>query len=223
MSGVIVNTIKKGFFLDSVALMRFSREICQLEGVEEAALMMGTPSNREIMNDAGILTPEGANASPGDLIVGIRAVHQEAADRALEESYKLLDGSSAGSKKGETWRPRSVTAAVKSDPQASLALVSVAGEFAVSEARKALNEGLHVMIFSDNVPLAQEVQLKKEAWDLGLLVMGPDCGTAIIDGVPMAFAAQTNTVPKLRTKPGCVSCMGLRSKMRKANHSKVDI
>lgn len=193
MNNIVVNTVKKGFFLDSVALMRFSREIAQLEGIEEAALMMGTPSNREIMKDAGILTSEGAEASPGDLIIGIRAVNQEAAESALGKSQKLLEGSSSGSKEGEAWRPRTIHAAVKSDPQASLALISVAGEFAVSEARKALNEGLNVMIFSDNVPLSQEIQLKQEAQDLELLVMGPDCGTAIIDGVPLAFANNVKT------------------------------
>jgi len=192
MSTIIINTVKKGFFLDSVALMRFSREISRLEGVEEAALMMGTPSNKEIMKDAGILTEEGTGAAPGDLIIGIRAVNRDVAERALEKSGKLLEGSSKGDKKGEAWRPKTLSAAVKSDPQASLALISVAGEFAVSEARKALNEGLNVMIFSDNVPLSDEIQLKEEARELGLLVMGPDCGTAIIDGVPLAFANNVN-------------------------------
>jgi len=192
MSAVVINTVKKGFFLDSVALMRFSREISRLDGVEEAALMMGTPSNKEIMNDAGILAGEGVEASPGDLVIGIRAVNREAGDKALEESDKLLEGSSRGYKKGETWRPKTLSAAVRSDPQASLALISVAGEFAVSEARKALYEGLHVMIFSDNVSLSDELQLKEEARDLGLLVMGPDCGTAIIGGVPLAFANNVN-------------------------------
>ena len=78
-------------------------------------------------------------------------------------------------------------------PDANLALVSVPGDFAAAEARKALRRGLNVMIFSDNVPLEQEIALKREARDLGLIVMGPDCGTAIIAGVPLAFA---NAVPR---------------------------
>jgi len=193
MNSVVVNMIKPGFFLDSVALMRFSREISELEGVEEAALMMGTPSNREIMREAGILGAEGESASGGDLIMGIRAVSQEAADKALEESVNLLDRSNVVRGVGETWRPRTIAAAVKMAPDANFALIAVAGEYAGAEARKALHQGLHVMIFSDNVPLSEEVQLKREARDLGLLVMGPDCGTAIIDGVPFAFANRVNS------------------------------
>src|SRR5580704_9603583 len=49
------------------------------------------------------------------------------------------------------------------------------------------------MIFSDNVPIAEEASLKHEARERGLMVMGPDCGTAIIGGVPLAFA---NAVPR---------------------------
>jgi FdrA protein len=192
MKNVVVNLIKMGFFLDSVALMRFSRTIAGLEGVEEAALMMGTPSNREIMKDAGILATEGESASGSDLIIGIRAVNQDAADKALEESVSLLDRSNVARGEGETWRPRTIAAAVQSVPNSNFALISVAGEYAAAEARKALHQGLSVMIFSDNVPLSEEVELKNEALELGLLVMGPDCGTAIIDGVPLAFANSVN-------------------------------
>jgi FdrA protein len=192
MKSVVVNLIRSGFFLDSVALMRFSRTIADMEGVEEAALMMGTPSNRKIMLDAGILDKDGEGACGSDLIIGVRAVSAEAAEMALEESVNLLDRSAVAAGKGEEWLPRTVAAAVKSAPDANIALISVAGEYAAAEARKALYQGLHVMIFSDNVPLADEVELKKEARELGLLVMGPDCGTAIIDGVPLAFANSVN-------------------------------
>ena len=188
MKKVVVNQVKTGFYLDSVALMRFSRAIAGMDDVEEAALMMGTPSNKKIMTEAGILGPEGEKASGGDLIIGIRAAHQAAADKALSESITLLEQSAVTREKGETWRPRTLSAALKSNSAINLALISVAGEFAAAEARKALHQGLNVMVFSDNVPVAEEVALKNEARELGLLVMGPDCGTAIINGVPLAFA-----------------------------------
>ena len=86
------------------------------------------------------------------------------------------------------WQPRSLRAAVNAAPEANLALISVPGEFAAAEARKAIRRGLHAMIFSDNVSLADEVALKREARELGVLVMGPDCGTAILNGTPLAFA-----------------------------------
>jgi FdrA protein len=188
MKSHIVNVVRRGFFLDSVALMRLSRDICEREGVEEAALMMGTPSNRKIMEDAGILTAEGACATGSDLVIGIRAVDRETAERAVQESAELLGKSPVATGAAEAWRPRTVAAAVKTAPDANLALISVAGEFAAAEARKALHAGLNVMIFSDNVPLSEEVALKEEARLLGSLVMGPDCGTAIIGGVPLGFA-----------------------------------
>jgi len=193
MSGVIVDEVRKGFYLDSVALMRHSRTIAGLDGIEEAALMMGTPANRQIMTDAGLLDAAGRAAEGGDLVIGIRAKDRESADRALAQSRALLDQPTAKHGGGEAWRPRTLRAAVKLAPDANLALISVPGDFAVAEARKAIRLGLHVMIFSDNVALSEEAALKREARALGRLVMGPDCGTAIINGTALAFA---NNVPR---------------------------
>mgnify|MGYP006178629683 CR=1 FL=1 len=190
MSAITINEIRKGFYLDSVALMRMSRNIADMEGIEEAAMMMGSPSNRQIMEDAGLLIEYGKEAGGGDLIIGIRAVSQQIADAALAEAKTLLDRPTRSSAGGEAWRPRTLRAALKMKTEANLALISVPGDFAVTEARKAIRGGLHAMIFSDNVSLEQEVQLKQEARELGRLVMGPDCGTAIINGVALAFANQ---------------------------------
>lgn len=193
MSAVVVNEVLRGFYLDSVALLRMSQSLVALDGVDEAAMMMGSPSNRRIMADAGILDATGEAAEGGDLVIGIRADSQDTADAALTEARAILEKSSAAKSGGEAWRPRSVRSAVKAMPEANFALISVPGDFAISEARKALRRGLHVMIFSDNVPVADEAALKQEALDLGRLVMGPDCGTAIINGTPLAFA---NAVPR---------------------------
>jgi len=195
MSATILNEVRSGFYLDSVALMRLSREIAGLPGVIEAALMMGTPANKRIMADAGLLDESGKAAEAGDLVLGIRAESPSAAAAARDRAVSLLD---APRRRGESsgaaaWRPRTLRAAVESAPESNLALISVPGEFAAAEARKALRRGLHVMIFSDNVAVAEEVALKTEARAAGLLLMGPDCGTAIIDGVPLAFA---NKVPR---------------------------
>ena len=189
----VLNEVRRGCYLDSVALMRFSKTIAATAGVEAAALMMGTPSNRQILADAGLLAAAGETAGGGDLIIGIRAVSADAATAALADAVELIDRPARGGGAGEAWRPRSIRAALETMPDATLALISVPGDFAVAEARKALGRGLDVMVFSDNVPLADEVALKREARALGRLVMGPDCGTAIVDGVPLAFA---NVVPR---------------------------
>ena len=193
MSAVIINRVRKGLYLDSVALMRFSRTIAALEGVEEAALMTGTPANRQIMADAGLLDTTGQSAGGGDLVLAIRARDPSSAERALTEAQALLDQPRATGSDASAWRPRTSRAAIKQLVGANLALISVPGDFAIAEARKAIRRGLHAMIFSDNIPLDEEVALKHEARALGRLVMGPDCGTAIINGTPLAFA---NRVPR---------------------------
>ena len=193
MTGVVINEVRWRFYLDSVALMRISRRLAGMDGVAEAALMMGTPSNRRLMSDAGLLGPECEPAEGGDLIIGIRASSAGAAESACMEAARLLDQPAATGDDAASWRPRTIHAAVRAMPDANLALISVPGEFAAAEARKALRRGLHVMVFSDNVPVEQEVALKEEGRARGLLVMGPDCGTAILGGVPLAFA---NKVPR---------------------------
>ena len=190
---VIVNAIRKGFYLDSVALMRISRTIAALPGVEEAGLMIGTPANKEILRDARVLAAAASAAGPGDLVIAVRAADEASAQAALGEAARQLDAPRHSAGAGAAWRPRTLRSARRQMPDASLALISVPGDFAIAEARKAIRSGLDVMIFSDNVPVADEVELKREARGLGRLVMGPDCGTAIIGGVPLAFA---NVVPR---------------------------
>jgi succinyl-CoA synthetase alpha subunit len=73
-------------------------------------------------------------------------------------------------------------------PAANLALISTPGDYATAEAFKALRLGLNVMLFSDNVPIEDEAALKRYAARHELLMMGPDCGTAIIGGIPLGFA-----------------------------------
>ncbi|MGI9424216.1 MAG: acyl-CoA synthetase FdrA [Hyphomicrobiaceae bacterium] len=193
MSEIVLNNVRKGFYLDSVALMRMSRVVAKMPGVNEAALMMGTPSNLGIMADAGLLADEGRTAGGGDLIIGIRAATNAAADAALAEAHTQLEQPTASVGESKVWHPRTLRAALKSAPGSNLALISVPGDFAIAEARKAIRQGLNAMIFSDNVSVADEAALKREAAELGRLVMGPDCGTAIINGTPLAFA---NVVPR---------------------------
>lgn len=192
---VTLNEVRRGVYLDSVALMRMAREITALPGVEDAGLMIGSPANRDILREARLLSAEGDAAGPGDLIVALRAADKAAAETALAHARALLDKRrpSATEAGGTHWQARTLRRGIEMLPDANLALVSVPGGFATAEASKALQRGLNVMIFSDNVPLAEEVALKREAQKLGLLVMGPDCGTAIIGGVPLAFA---NVVPR---------------------------
>ncbi len=193
MTETVVTDVRKSVYLDSVALMRMSRAINQIDGVLEAAMMMGTPANIKIMTDAGLLDDIGSTATGGDLVIGIRAADKISANAALDAASTQLEKPHIAKRGDKGWRPKTLRTATKLAPNSNLALISVAGDFAVSEARKAIRRGLNVMIFSDNVSLSDEVELKREAKELDRLIMGPDCGTAIINGVPLAFA---NVVPR---------------------------
>ncbi|MGH8629900.1 MAG: acyl-CoA synthetase FdrA, partial [Burkholderiales bacterium] len=182
----VVNKVRKGFYADSVALMRIARELGK-HGVE-ASLMIGTPSNKALLKESGLLTKEGEGARPDDLIIAVKGKNAQA---ALALAEKLLNSGTDKSVLNE------------SIANANLVLISVPGEFAAAEARKALEAGMHAMVFSDNVPLKEEVALKELAAKKGLLLMGPDCGTALIAGTPLAFA---NKVP--RGDIGIVSASG---------------
>jgi FdrA protein len=199
---LLFNQVQHGRYLDSVALMRISRELGALPGVEAAALMIGTPSNKALMREAGLLAVEGERAGVNDLVIAFRAGGEAAAAAAARAAEELLSRKEAASSEALP-HARSLDGAVELLPGANLALVSVPGEFAALEARKCLQRGLHVLVFSDNVPLEEEVALKLLARDKGLLLMGPDCGTALIAGTPVAFA---NAVP--RGDIGIVSASG---------------
>lgn len=199
----VINEVRHGFYLDSVALMRLSAELAALPEVADAVLMIGTDANKQIMREAGLLSEAGRKAGPNDLVIALRAGSDQSAAAALSTARERLDARSTAPGTHGPAQPRSLDLALERLPDANLALISTPGEFAAREANRALDRGLNVMIFSDHVPLENEVSLKKKAQRCELLVMGPDCGTAIIDGAALGFA---NAVPRGRI--GIVSASG---------------
>ena len=131
----VVNHVRRGFYADSVALMRISRAVSALAGVEAASLMIGTPTNRALLEGSGLLDADGARAQADDLVVAIRAVDADAAARALVEAEKLLAGGAQGTAAGGVSAVRSLAAALDALSDANLVVISVPGEFAASEAR----------------------------------------------------------------------------------------
>ena len=200
---MLVNRVERGRYLDSVALMRVSRSLEAHAGVESAALMIGSPSNKALLRGAGLLAREGEAATPNDLIIAVRVRDERSGVEALAQAQALLSETQRPLRQESLARARSLAGALELLPQANLALVSVPGEFAAHEARRALSRGLHVLLFSDNVSLEDEAALKRLARERNLLLMGPDCGTAIVAGTPLAFA---NAVP--RGDIGIVSASG---------------
>ena len=184
----VAGQIKKGAYFDSVTLMRVGKELAGLPGVADAAVVMGTQSNKAILSASGLLISKFDEAGDTDLLVAAKASSPAAAEKALAAVDELLKKATKKTATGAQANPMSLSGAMKVLPGSNLALISVAGRYAGDLAMQALENNLHVMLFSDNVPLEQEIKLKKFARNRGLLVMGPDCGTAIINGVPLAFA-----------------------------------
>lgn len=200
----IATRILPSAYYDSVTLMLVAKELLAMPGVHDAAVVMGTPANLTLMRDAGLLTAEAQAATPNDLVVAVLAASDDETAAALAAVDGLLAAGKGGQQtEGAARRPRSLRAAVRQAPGANLAVISVAGRYAAREARLALAKGLHVMLFSDNVSLEDEIALKTLAGEKGLLCMGPDAGTAIVNGVGLGFA---NAVP--RGPVGIVSAAG---------------
>src|SRR4029077_20282129 len=185
--------VTRGAYQDSVALLTRARPLRARPGVREAAVVMGTPANHDLLAQAGLLTDLARTATANDLIVVVEAETAAGAEAAAGTTAPLLAEGAPGGARGGRARPRTIAGAVRQMPDANLALISVPGAFAAAEARAALEAGLHVVLFSDNVALADEIALKRQALAQGLLLMGPDCGTAYVAGVPLGFA---NVVPR---------------------------
>ncbi|MFI7341433.1 transcriptional regulator [Streptomyces sp. NPDC050085] len=187
-----LNVIRPDAYADSVALMRAAGQLSALPGIEAASLVMATGTNLRILAEARLLTPEGEAARPADLLIALRG-SEDAVERAVAAVHGLLEQPAQVAAPGAEFGEPAPRALTEADPATGLALISTPGPYAAAEALKALRHGLHAFVFSDNVPLDQEIRLKQEAHRLGLLAMGPDCGTALIDGVPLGFANALRT------------------------------
>lgn len=171
-------------YVDSVVLMRLAQRLTDQEGIDDAAAVMGTDANKTLLAKGGFAgAPPEAGAN--DLIVAVKSRSSQAAAHALERIDDLLEA--PGEADGQA-PVRTVAEAVALRPGANIAVVSLPGEYAGAEALRALELGLHVFLFSSNVPLAEEIELKELATSRGLLCMGPDCGTAIVAGKGLGFA-----------------------------------
>ncbi|SDU69443.1 hypothetical protein [Jiangella alkaliphila] len=179
--------VRAGTYHDSVTLMQVSQAVRGEDGVGGALVAMATQLNLDLLGGMGFDVPA---ASPNDLVVGVTADDDAALGRALARMESALAARPSGDDGGgfgATAPPRTVGSAARRDG-GTVAFVSTPGRYAFADAMDALQHGLHVVVFSDNVPVEQEVRLKQEARERGLLVMGPDCGTAVIGGVGFGFA-----------------------------------
>jgi FdrA protein len=192
--------VRPSQYHDSIVLMVASARMSAVPGVEAAMAAMASPLNAELLRETGLWSDDLAGAGPNDLVLAARGADPAAALRAAEQALIERIPAVAG---GEAAAPRTVRTAARVLPGANVAVVSVPGEHAAWACWDALAQDLNVFCFSDNVTVADEVRLKDEALRRGLLMMGPDCGTAILDGVGFGFS---NAVPRGRV--GIVGASG---------------
>lgn len=184
--------IRSNAYYDSVTLMSLSSKITDLEGIEDAVISMGTDMNKDLLENVGLDTEESMNSKSSDLIIAIKADTQENYEEAFKKVDELLNSKKSDDGEREKKNPKTIKAALEEKEDANMVVISVPGEYAAREVDKALDNGLHVMLFSDNVSIQDEKRLKEKARDKGLLVMGPDCGTASINGTGLCFANEVN-------------------------------
>jgi FdrA protein len=201
---VLKSYISKNMFRDSVYLMRLSNTVRGFDGVLEAEVIIGTDHNKKFLQSGGLWSEEiDRDAGANDLIIAIKAESEEKAEQAIQDALSELNKSVERENLLGDFVPRTFETALHNFPGANIALISIPGRYVEREAHQILDAGLNIMIFSDNVTIESEIALKTKAKEKGLLVMGPDCGTAIINGVPLAFANEVR-----RGKIGIVAAAG---------------
>ncbi|UUX35315.1 bifunctional FdrA/YlbE family protein [Fundicoccus culcitae] len=193
-------SVIKNSYQDSINLMLLTNEVNALEGVNQGQVMMATDANKTMMKTAGLYTDEVEAAGPNEMAIVIDANDESIIDEVLTTVDQFLEDLSSKSEKSTYEEVDNWADALETLPDANLAVISIPGEYAADEIERGLNNGLNVFSFSDNVSLEDEIRLKKKAHEKGLLLMGPDCGTGVISGVPIAF---TNV-----TTPGNIGIVG---------------
>ncbi len=185
--------IRSGAYYDSVILMQLQSSLAGLPGILDTGVIMGTEANKEILAQSDLLVPQAKTAGADDLVIVLRAEDEAAAQAALAEVDGLLTRKRATG--GQEYLPKSLETAAEILPKAQWVLISVPGRYAAGVAREALRMDKHAFLFSDNVAVEDEISLKQTAAEKGLLVMGPDCGTAIVNGVGLGFANRVRRGP----------------------------
>jgi FdrA protein len=186
--------IRSGAYYDSVILMQLQRSLAELPGVIDAGVIMGTQANKELLEQSELLAPEIQAAGADDMVIVIKAEDQAAAQSALESVDRLI-AARRSTGIDQEFLPKSLETAARMLPDAGWVLISVPGRYAAGVTRQALDYKKHVFLYSDNVTLMDEIDLKKTAAEKGLLVMGPDCGTAIVNGIGLGFANKVRRGP----------------------------
>lgn len=184
--------LKRNTYIDSVTLMAISTAVNKLTGVKQAQIAMGSPMNKAVLQELNLLDNTIAEAAPSDLMIVVSLENGVDANDIFTQIEGLLTRKPNTQNDQKETVYHTLATAAEAIPESNFVIISVNGQFATREAKKALELGKNVMLFSDNVSIEDEKMLKQLAHQKGLLMMGPDCGTAIINGL-LILPAASNT------------------------------
>jgi len=186
----LFTVVQKDTYVDSLASLFTMSVLMDCEGIERAYASMATAASMQTMEELGLVDDQVRNAGSNDFVIAVRAASREKFEAAMEKTKK--DDSSASAQKPSF---STVADAVRANPRANICSIAVPGEYACEVTKQALNLGLHCIVFSSNVPLEQEREMKELAREKGLLCMGPDCGVANINGTAFVLSSINNRGP----------------------------
>lgn len=179
--------IRKNTYYDSIFLMNLSEEIQKSEGIKQVILLMGTDMNKTVLEDLKITNKRTDSATPNDLMIIIEAELEEHIKKAILKLDNIISGSNAELQTDKNINYNTLEMALKESPDINLAFISIPGQYVADEAKKVIDKGITPFIFSDNVPLSEEVELKKLAEKKDIFIMGPGCGTSVINGISIGL------------------------------------
>ena len=183
---VVLNTVRQNYYQDSMKLMQISKELSSLSGINKASAIMATEANLIMLREAGLIKKFPDSISANDLIIAVEGETKKTAQDAINSLDTFL--LTLQSAVEENIEYKSFDSAYSALNRPNMAIISVPGEFAKLEVARAINHNIHTFLFSDNLDVEEEIELKQRAIERGLLMMGPGCGTAIINGTCLGFA-----------------------------------
>ncbi len=193
--------LRKNEYRDSLFLMRLSKEVSSWQGVQQAVIVMGTSTNKSILREVGLLEGGAKDATPDDLVIAIETAIPISEGELFDRLDRLFQNSEMMVQPQNNYM--NLEDAIQGSPESKLVVISIPGEYAVNYAKKAIESGRHVFCFSHHISVSDEIALKQSALEKGVLMMGPDCGTSILDGIGIGFANQVR-----RGKTGIISSSG---------------
>ena len=150
---------------------------------------MATDLNRRLLDETDLLPAEAKRAGPTDLVIAVRAESADVADAALGQAEAFLAARRGDEGPHRSEPPRSIAGAARRLSGANVALVSVPGR--PCRLPRLSRRCRRASTCSCSATASRWLTRSRSSSGRqarGLLVMGPECGTSLVNGVGLGFA-----------------------------------